>query len=101
MRPERLLSGLNDLGLLGRARILAARIDVTIDELDHGHRRIVAEAEASLQNAGVAAVAVLVASAKNGEELLHHGLVAQLRHGLAAGMQVAALAERDQLLDDR
>src|SRR4029078_5402304 len=33
------------------------------------------------------------------EELLHHRNVADLRDGLPASMQIAALAERDELLD--
>jgi hypothetical protein len=38
-------------------------------KLDHGHRRIVAIAEAGLEDAGVTAVAVLVALAKRVEQL--------------------------------
>ena len=50
---------------------------------------------------GIAAVAVLVAGAEDVDELLDELGVAQARDGDAAGVQVAALAERDQLLDDR
>src|SRR5690606_11372156 len=77
----------------GRAGILALGIDVAIDEFDHGQRGIVAIAEAGLEDAQVAAIALLVARAENGEELGHLSLVANLRDGLATGMQVAALAQ--------
>ena len=95
-----LRSGVDDR-ILGRAGILAARADVTVDEFDHRHRRVVAVAEAGLHDAAIAALTGLVARAEDREELLDHILVAQLRHRLTAGMQVAALAERDDLLDDR
>lgn len=36
----------------------AARIRVAVDELDHGRRGVVAAAEASLENAGVAAITI-------------------------------------------
>src|SRR5580698_3392057 len=81
--------------------ILALGFDVAIDELDHRNRRGIAVAEAGLHDAGIAAIAVLVARADHLEQFLDHGEVAHLRDRLAARMQVAALAERDQLLDDR
>src|SRR5206468_1062042 len=90
-------SGLFGLVHLHRARILALGIDVAIDELDHGHRGIVALAEAGLQHAAIAARTGLVARPEHVEELPHHDDVAQLGHRLTARMQVAALAERDQL----
>src|SRR5215211_5196591 len=92
---------LRRLRLLRRAGILAPRLFVAVDELDHRHRGVVAEAEAGLEHAAIAAAALLVARSEHLEELLDHGVVAQLRHGDATGMKVAALAERDQLLDHR
>src|SRR4051794_2644400 len=58
-------------------------------------------AEARLEDTGVAALAVLVAGAQHVEQLLDHGDVADLRDRLAAGVQVAALAQRDELLHHR
>src|SRR5271157_6280726 len=86
---------------LDRTRILALGLDVAVDELDHRQRRVVAGAEARLHDAGVAAVAVLVARADDVDQLGDEVGVAQARNGDAAGMQVAALAEGDQLLDHR
>src|ERR1700704_890937 len=64
--------------LLHRAGIQALGIDVTLDELDHRDRRVVAVAKARLHDAGIAAVAVLVARAQHVEQLLDHGNVADL-----------------------
>src|SRR5215469_16584746 len=90
------------LGLLGlRPGIEALGGLVAIHELDHGDRCGITIAEAGLEHAGIAAVALLVAGAEHLEELLDHGDVADLRDRLAARMQVAALAERDELLDHR
>src|SRR5262245_57339895 len=86
---------------LHRSGILPFRLDVAVDELDDRDRSGIAVAEAGLEHAGVAAVAVLVAGTKHLEQLLDHGDVAHLRDRLAARVQVAALAERDQFLDDR
>src|SRR6201996_761360 len=47
--------------LLHRAGILALGVDVAVDELDNRHRGVVAVAETGLDDAGVAALAVLVA----------------------------------------
>src|ERR1700704_3538729 len=79
--------------LLHRAGIQALGIDVTLDELDHCDRRVVAVAKARLHNAGIAAVAVLVARTQHVEQLLHHGNVANLRDRLAPRMQAAAISE--------
>src|SRR5947209_20539551 len=54
------------------SRILALGVDVAVDELDHAHRRRVAVAEAGLEHARIAAIALLVARADDGEELLDH-----------------------------
>src|SRR6185312_9354795 len=62
-------------------------------------RGIIAIAIAGLEDSGIAALAVLIAATEHRKELLHLGLVANLRDRLAAGMQVTALGERDQLLD--
>src|SRR5215472_15835880 len=87
--------------LFDRTGVLALGIDVAIDELDHRERRAVAIAEARLHDAGIAAVALLVARADHVEQLLDHRDVADLGDRLAPCVQVAALAEGDQLLDDR
>src|SRR6202040_513003 len=61
---------------LNGTRILAFGLDVAIDELDHRDRRGIAVAEAGLHDAGIAAVAVLVARPDHLEQLLDHGEVA-------------------------
>src|SRR6266545_5158770 len=86
---------------LHRAGILALGIDVAVDELDHGHRGVVAVAEAGLDDAGVAALAVLVAGRQYVEQLPDLVLVAHLGDRLAAHGEPTLLAEGDQLLDDR
>src|SRR6185295_9243384 len=84
-----------------RPGILAARIDIAVNQLDDANRRRVAVAVAGLEHAGVAAVARGVTRPEHIEQLLHHRGVAQLRGRLTARVQVAALGQRDQLLDDR
>src|SRR5215208_7069351 len=96
-RWERRFGGL----FLYRAGIQALGIDVAVNELDHGHRRVVAVAEAGLDDPGVAALAVLVAGRQYVEQLADLVLVAHLGDRLAAHRQPALLAEGDQLLDDR
>src|SRR5215212_4472865 len=86
---------------LDRPRILAARIDIAVDEFDYADGRRVAVAIARLEHAGVTAVARRITRAKHVEQLLHHWRIAQLCGCLTARMEVAALCERDQLLDDR
>src|SRR5436309_1077781 len=85
---------------LDRPGILSFGIDIAVDELDDAKRRVIAEAEAGFQNARIAAVALFVPWPEHVEELLHERDVTHLSDRLAAGMQIAALAERDQLLDD-
>src|SRR5690606_36726826 len=63
---------LASLPLLHRPGILALGGLVAINELDHRHRGVVAIAEAGLEDADVAAVALLVAGAKHVEQLLDH-----------------------------
>src|SRR6185437_15436963 len=89
------LRGLGFL-LLDRTGVLPLGVDVAVDELDHGHRRVVAVAEAGLDDAGVAALAVLVAGRQRVEQLLDHVGVAHLGDGLAAVGKPTLLAERDQ-----
>src|SRR5882757_4244669 len=67
-----------------RARIQPLGVDVAVDEFDHRHRRIVAIAEAGLDDAGVTALAVLVAGRQRVEQLAHLILIAHLADGLAA-----------------
>src|SRR5438309_906642 len=78
--------GLRRLGclFLHRTGVLALGIDVAIDELDHGHRGVVAVAEAGLDDAGVATLAILVAGRERVEQLPDLILVAHLGDGLAA-----------------
>src|SRR5579863_8803914 len=87
--------------LLHWTGIEALGIDIAVDELDDRHRRVVAIAEAGLDDAGVTAVAVLVAGSENFEQLLGLVDIAHLRDRLAAQRKSALLAERDELLHDR
>src|SRR5689334_5801406 len=89
------------LGDLHRARILARGRGVAIDEPHHRNRGAVAVAVTGLEDAQRPALAVLVARPDDAEELTHLVLVADLRDRLAAGVQIAALAQRHELLDDR
>ncbi len=113
-RQERSRDGFSDIGSVGtpfevsgglgdlaRTGILAAGLDVAIDELDHGHRGVVTLAEAGLHDAAIAARTALVARAEHGEELLDHVGIAQLRHGETPGVNAVDAAERDQLLHHR
>jgi hypothetical protein len=84
-----------------RSGIHALRVLVAVDEFDHRARGGIAVAEPGLEHAGVAAVALLVAGREHLEELLDHGDIAQFPDRLPARMQAAALAERNQLFDDR
>src|SRR5580704_8226967 len=86
---------------LHRARIQALGVDVAVDEFNHRHRRVVAVAEAGLDDAGIAALPILVAGGDDVEQLADLILVAHLRDRLAAHRKAALLAERDQLLHDR
>ena len=109
------LGGRGDLGrgLLGRSLLggppggclgLAHRLDLGregLDELDHGHRRVVALARPHLGDAGVAAVAVLVPRADLGEQLVHDALVTDDREHPATRVQVTALGEGDEAFGQR
>src|SRR5690606_17831465 len=75
--------------------------DVAVDELDHGKRGVIAMAEARLHDAQIAAVAVRITRRDGIEQALDDAFIADLRDNLAAGMQIAALAQRYELLDDR
>src|SRR5262245_13909255 len=99
---RRRLSRRSRLGrLVTREIVLALGVDVAVDQLDHGTRSRIAVPEPGLQHAGIAAVAVLVARADHLEELLDGVDVAHFRDRLPASVEIAALAERNQLLDDR
>src|SRR5690349_3664359 len=78
---------------LHRDGVEALGIDVAIDELDHGDSGVVAVAIAGLEDAEVATVPLLVARADGLEELAHLVLIAHLRDGLAASVEIAALAQ--------
>src|ERR1700737_3644966 len=84
-----------------RSGIEALGIDVAVDDLDHGHWRVVAVAEAGLDNAGIAALPVLVAGSKNIEQFPGLIEVAHLADRLPAHGETALLAERHQLFHDR
>src|SRR5690242_14084082 len=84
MNFSQVIAGLCSVGFLGRTFLHRTRVEalgggVAIDQLDDGHGRVVAIAEARLEDADVAAIAVLVTRADDAEELLHLGLVAHLR----------------------
>src|SRR4051812_35051440 len=55
--------------VLRRTGVETLGIDVAVDELDDRHRRIVAVTEAGLDDAGIAALAVLVAGRQRVEQL--------------------------------
>jgi hypothetical protein len=76
-------------------------VDIAINEFDNGHRGVVAGAETGLHDADVAAVTGGITRSDGVEQLANGIIVADLRDRLAAGMQIAALAERDELFDDR
>src|SRR5690606_18872643 len=80
-------------GTLGR--------DVAVDELDHGHRGVVAVTEAGLHDAQIAAVAGGIARRDGVEQTLGKHVRTDCRDNLTTGVQVAALAEGDELLHDR
>src|SRR5262249_60470793 len=69
-------------------------------QLNPRHGGGVAEAEAGLKAAEVTAAALGIARPKRGEELVRHIWIAQEADRLAAGMQAALLAERDEFLDN-
>ena len=73
-----------------------------LHELEEDHFGRVRLARADLDDPGVSTGAIRVTRRDLLEELVDSELVlTQRRKGLAPGMQVAALAERDQLLDLR
>src|SRR5882757_4280437 len=84
-----------------RAGIEALGVDVAVDEFDHGHRGVIAIAKTGLDDAGIAALAVLVAGGENVEQLFGLIEVAHLGDRLPPHGETALLAERDQLLHDR
>src|SRR5262245_46457384 len=100
-RPSRRGGRFLRLLLRRRPGILAPGVDVAVDEPDHRHRRRAAFAEPGLAHARIAAVALLVAWADDVKQLLDHGDVADLGDGLAPRVQIAALAQRDELFHDR
>src|SRR5687767_3503994 len=99
MLTRRGSGGLFELLALDRARILTLGRNIAIDELDDRDRRGVGRANAGLNDAGVAAVAIGVAGGEYVEQLLELGLVQQPRLGEPAIGEPALLGERHQLLD--
>src|SRR5439155_9180030 len=72
------------------------------DELDEDHLRRIATARAELEDARIAARALRIARREFLEQLVHRELVLrERRERLAARVQIAALGQRDQLLDLR
>src|SRR3954469_4323310 len=90
-----------DGGGMPREVLAALGVLIAIDELDHADRGGIAVAIAGLQHARITAITILVAWSDDLEELLHHRDVADLPDRLPPCVQVAALAKRDQLLNDR
>src|SRR5580700_7698964 len=86
---------------LHRAGIESLGVDVAVDEFDHRHRRVVAVAEAGLDDAGIAALAVLVAGRDHIEQFPGLIEVAHFADRLPAHGKATLLAQRHQLLDDR
>src|SRR5713101_2028314 len=84
-----------------RAGILAFGFGIAVDQLDDRHRRIVAVAIAGLDDARIAAGPGGVTLGENRQQLVGERLILQLGDRQPPGMQPAALAERDQPLDDR
>src|SRR5690606_21276690 len=89
------------VGLRPGPRILALGRDVAVDELDHRHGRVVAQAKARLENAHVAVRPLGIARAEHVVQLARGGRIAGLGDQKAPGVQIAALAQRHQLLDVR
>src|SRR5690606_16822111 len=82
-----------------RAGLLGGRLR-TVDQLDVGHGRIVASAEAALEDAQVATRTARVTRAERGEQVADGFLVAQAREGEAAVGDAVDLGQRDQRLGD-
>src|SRR5690606_5808727 len=83
-----------------RTGVLALGGHVAIDELDDGHRGVVAVTEARLHDADVAAVTLGVTRSQRVEQLADLRHVANGADGLTTSVQVALLGEGDQLLDE-
>src|SRR3954470_20518220 len=86
--------------LLARLRSISSLIARggarTIDELDVRHRRGIADAEAALQDARVAALALAITRAELDEELADRDLVAKTREREATIGDTVDLGERDE-----
>ena len=85
---------------MGRTRIESLGVLVAVHQLDHGHGRGIAIAEARLQDPRIAAVTVCIARAQGLEQLRHHGIVPDPGERKSAGMQIATLGQRDQPVGD-
>src|SRR5688572_8356285 len=72
----------------------------TVDQLDVGHRRIVASAETALEDAQVAARTGLVTRAEGREQRADGFLVTQAREREAAIGNAVGLRQRDERLGD-
>ena len=84
----------------GRGPKSALGVEVAIDQFDERHRRVVAIAETGLDNAGVAAGPISIALGQCRQQLSASFSSPNWRSP-PPRMQPAALAERDQPLDDR
>src|SRR3546814_9715722 len=80
-------------------RILALGRNVAVDELDDRHRRRIRRADAGLDDAGIAALAIGVTRAEHVEQLGELRVVEQAGVRKAAVGEAALLGERDQLFD--
>src|SRR3546814_7752974 len=84
------------IGVLDRAGIQTLGIDVPIDQLDNCHGRGVRRTDACLDDASVAAIAVLVPLGKHFEQLLELRVVQQARVGQAAIGKATLLRKRSE-----
>ena len=72
-----------------------------VDEFDDRHWRHVTIAEASLQNADIATLTLGIAWAEHVKEFLNMHVLLEPCSRLAAGVQITALGECNQLFHDR
>ena len=81
---------MNTVGVSGAVRcggLVVRRVEARLEELDGGHGRIVAPAEAVAQHARVAAVAIAVSLGRLLEESVHERLVVDVAERLPPRVQ--------------
>ena len=91
--------GLIFLDALDRTAILALGVRIAIDQFDDADRSGVRSADAGLDHAGIAAIAIGVARREDVEQLLQLGVIEEARESVAAIGEAAFLGQGDQLLD--